>query len=102
MQAVGRQFQGFKLRRTLQMDDGDIDLARTLLLCLRQRMAGRVLAMLSPTGGRSGGTRKCPWRTLSGLDQPLARQICRQTPVDSAVPASCLYQNLPGALSCRS
>jgi NADP-dependent aldehyde dehydrogenase len=48
MQAVAANFKG-QLTTTLQMDDGDIDLARTLLPVLEQ-MAGRVLANGFPTG----------------------------------------------------
>ncbi|WP_323764390.1 aldehyde dehydrogenase (NADP(+)) [Marinovum sp.] len=48
MQAVAASFKG-QLTATLQMDDGDIDLARALLPVL-ERMAGRVLANGFPTG----------------------------------------------------
>lgn len=48
MQAVAANFKG-QLTTTLQMDDGDIDLARTLLPVIEQ-MAGRVLANGFPTG----------------------------------------------------
>lgn len=48
MQTVAESFKG-QLTATLQMDDGDIDLARALLPVLEQ-MAGRVLANGFPTG----------------------------------------------------
>ncbi|OIQ33732.1 MAG: aldehyde dehydrogenase (NADP(+)) [Alphaproteobacteria bacterium MedPE-SWcel] len=48
MQTVAARFKG-QLTATLQMDDGDIDLARALLPVLEQ-MAGRVLANGFPTG----------------------------------------------------
>lgn len=48
MQAVAESFKG-QLTATLQMDDGDIGLARALLPTL-ERMAGRVLANGFPTG----------------------------------------------------
>ncbi|MFW2590054.1 aldehyde dehydrogenase (NADP(+)) [Sagittula sp. SSi028] len=48
MQAVAADFRG-QLTATLQMDDDDIDLGRTLLPILEQ-MAGRVLANGFPTG----------------------------------------------------
>ncbi|MBY6161812.1 aldehyde dehydrogenase (NADP(+)) [Mameliella alba] len=48
MQAVAKSFKG-QLTATLQMDDGDIGLARDLLPVL-ERMAGRVLANGFPTG----------------------------------------------------
>ena len=48
MLAVAKSFTG-QLTATLQMDDGDLDLARRLLPVL-ERMAGRVLANGFPTG----------------------------------------------------
>ena len=48
MLAVAKSFTG-QLTATLQMDDGDLDLARGLLPVL-ERMAGRVLANGFPTG----------------------------------------------------
>lgn len=48
MQAVAASFKG-QLTATLQLDDGDIDLARALLPVLEQ-MAGRVLVNGFPTG----------------------------------------------------
>ncbi|TNJ48060.1 aldehyde dehydrogenase (NADP(+)) [Phaeobacter sp. B1627] len=48
MQAVATRFRG-QLTATLQMDEGDMDLARALLPVLEQ-MAGRVLANGFPTG----------------------------------------------------
>lgn len=48
MKEVAKSFKG-QLTATLQMDDGDIDLARDLLPVL-ERMAGRVMANGFPTG----------------------------------------------------
>lgn len=48
MQAVAKSFKG-QLTATLQLDDGDTELARALLPVL-ERMAGRVLANGFPTG----------------------------------------------------
>ena len=48
MKQISESFKG-QLTATLQMDDGDIDLARDLLPVL-ERMAGRVLANGFPTG----------------------------------------------------
>ena len=48
MREVAESFKG-QLTATLQMDDGDIELARDLLPVM-ERMAGRVLANGFPTG----------------------------------------------------
>jgi len=48
MKEVAKSFKG-QLTATLQMDDGDVDLARDLLPVL-ERMAGRVMANGFPTG----------------------------------------------------
>ncbi|MAO28227.1 MAG: aldehyde dehydrogenase (NADP(+)), partial [Roseovarius sp.] len=96
MLTVAESFKG-QLTATLQMDAGDIDLARALLPTL-ERMAGRVLANGFPTGVEVADTmvhgRPYPASTKFGATsvgtlsiRRFLRPVCYQTLPEALLPA---------------